>query len=140
MQQRPNTVSRDMLRPSIIKNTNLFTKEANLELCGDNTSWAHGGYGESNSGIVFRVTDTPCVTRDSQTVITTNHKLHEMLTSWTKKAPLEVRYITEQLLPMVNEEAVDASDSDDGKGKDKGDIDNNKQQQIFREAATTLHL
>jgi hypothetical protein len=45
----------DYIYKRIINNTNLFTNEADLDLCGDKTSWAHGGYGEPNSGIVFRV-------------------------------------------------------------------------------------
>jgi hypothetical protein len=43
----------DFIYKTIINNTNLFTKEADLDLCGDHISWAHGGYGESNLGLSF---------------------------------------------------------------------------------------
>jgi hypothetical protein len=52
-----------------INNTNLFIKEADFDFYREKTSWDHGGYGESNSGIVFRVIGKPQVTHGSQTVI-----------------------------------------------------------------------
>jgi hypothetical protein len=62
----------DYMYKTIINNTNLFTKEVDMDLCGDETSWAHGGYGESNSGIVFCVIGKPDVTLCGQTVIMSN--------------------------------------------------------------------
>jgi hypothetical protein len=56
----------DYIYKTIINSTIFFTKEADLDLCGDETSWAHGGYGESNSGIVFCVIGKPRVTRGGQ--------------------------------------------------------------------------
>jgi hypothetical protein len=35
----------DFIYKTIINNTNFFTKEADLDLCGDKTSLAHGGCG-----------------------------------------------------------------------------------------------
>jgi hypothetical protein len=38
----------DYIYKTIMNHTNLFTKEVDLDLCGDETSWDHGGYGGSN--------------------------------------------------------------------------------------------
>jgi hypothetical protein len=116
----------DYIYKTIINNANLFTKEADLDLCGDETSWAHGGYGKSNTtGIVFRVIGKSRVTHGGQTVIMYyvsctqphayihRHKLHDAPAGWIKQGPLEFRRVMNQLVPMIKYEASDSDDDDD---------------------------
>jgi hypothetical protein len=76
--------------------------------------WADGGYGESNSGIVFSVIGKSRVTHEGQTVIMSDvsrtrprayihrHKLHDAPTGWTKQGPLELRRVMDQLVQMIS--------------------------------------
>ena len=36
-------------------NVNAITKYANLDLCGDESTWGYGGFGEKGSGMISRV-------------------------------------------------------------------------------------
>ena len=56
----------------IIENCNAFTEKADLDLTGDETTFAHNSYGEPNSGLVSRVIGKPNVTKGMQTVLVCN--------------------------------------------------------------------
>ena len=53
----------------IIENCNAFTKRADLDLTGDETTFGHNAYGEPKSGLVSRIIGKPHVTRGMQTVL-----------------------------------------------------------------------
>jgi hypothetical protein len=42
----------NMIFDVIISNVNYLTKEAALDMCGDETTYAHEGYGEADLGLV----------------------------------------------------------------------------------------
>jgi hypothetical protein len=52
-----------------VGNTNAITKKAELDLCGNETTCGHGGFGEAGSGILARRQGKPGVTFGRQTVI-----------------------------------------------------------------------
>ena len=92
----------DMLYKTLVHNVNAITKTAALDLCGDETTWGHGGYGEAGSGLCGRITGKPGITKGGQIVILSDvgsvrphaymhhHKLHEKPTGWTAMGPIEV--------------------------------------------------
>ncbi len=41
-----------MIYNFLIENLNAITEEAELDLCGNETTWGHGGYGEAGSGLI----------------------------------------------------------------------------------------
>ena len=59
----------DMIFDVQIFNVNQMTQEADLDLCGDETTWAHMGFGESGTGLLGRILNKPGVTKGGQTVI-----------------------------------------------------------------------
>ena len=94
-------------------NINAVTETADLDLCGDETTCGHGGYGEADSGILARRMNKPGVTFGMQTVLvsdvhrnrprayTHRHKVWEKEVGWTKEGPREVKRLIEMLEPMV---------------------------------------
>jgi hypothetical protein len=58
-----------MIFDVIISNINYLTKEAALDMCGDETTYAHEGYGEVDLGLVRLIMGKPGVTRGGQIVI-----------------------------------------------------------------------
>jgi hypothetical protein len=79
----------DMIFDVLVHNTNAITKHACLDLCGDETSWAHQGYAEKGTGIVDNIIGKPGVNKGGQSVLISDvdwirprayvhrHKLHE---------------------------------------------------------------
>eukprot|EP00957_Ditylum_brightwellii_P080553 6127482-Ditylum_brightwellii.AAC.2 len=69
----------------------------NLDLCGDETTFWHNGYGEAGSGIVGQVRDEPGVTKGGQIILLSDvsrvrscaylhcHNLHKLPPGWTVK-------------------------------------------------------
>eukprot|EP00957_Ditylum_brightwellii_P067904 5155117-Ditylum_brightwellii.AAC.1 len=53
----------DYLFDVICHNVNVIMCYADLDLCGDETTFGHNGYGEPGSGIFGRVRDTPGVSK-----------------------------------------------------------------------------
>ena len=54
----------------MVNNCNAITKYADLDLCGDETTFSHMGYGEPNTGLLKRLGQTkPGATRGMQTVM-----------------------------------------------------------------------
>ena len=111
----------DLIYKVIVNNVNNITKHASLDLCGDETTWGHAGYGEAGSGITGRIMNKPGISKGGQIVVVTDsnrirprayrhrHKLHKMPDEWTLSGQCEVRDIVEQLLPHVDGEPTDPS-------------------------------
>ena len=111
----------DLIFKVIVNNVNNITKYASLDLCGDETTWGHAGYGEAGSGITGRIMNKPGISKGGQIVVITDsnrirprayihrHKLHTMPDNWTLTGQSEVRNIVEQLLPHVEGEPADPS-------------------------------
>jgi hypothetical protein len=103
----------DMLWDVIFANVNAITKHAELDLCGDETTWGHGGFGEAGSGLVGRIMGKPGISKGGQIVMISDvnrirprayvhrHKLHTKAPGWTTQGPFEVRMIMEMITPMI---------------------------------------
>ena len=59
----------DMIYRTIVDNVIALTGHAEMDLTGDETSWAHQGYGESGSNLVKRIQNKPGVSKGGQTVL-----------------------------------------------------------------------
>jgi hypothetical protein len=59
----------DLIYKVIIANTIALTKNADLDLTIDETSWGHQGYGEKGGGNLFRIMNKPGVSKGGQLVI-----------------------------------------------------------------------
>jgi hypothetical protein len=98
----------------------IITKRCDLDMCGDETSWGHQGFGESGTGIVGQILCKPGISKGGQTIIISDvhrlrprayvhrHKCHEY--AFGQKGPSEVKMIYEQLellmKPVVTETAA----------------------------------
>jgi hypothetical protein len=51
----------DMLYNVLIENLNAITEEAELNLCGDETTRGHGRFGEASSGLIGQIINKPGV-------------------------------------------------------------------------------
>jgi hypothetical protein len=109
----------DMLYDVLIENLNAITEEAELDLCGDETTWGHGGFGEAGSGLIGRIINKPGVTKGGQIVMISDvhrirpraflhrHKLHVKPPGWTQQGPFEVKTLLETLNGLVDGEPGD---------------------------------
>ena len=61
-----------MIYNTIIKNTNSITEAADLDQCGDETTWGHGGYGEAGIGLVERIMGKMGISEGGHIVITSD--------------------------------------------------------------------
>ena len=106
-----------MLFDVIIHNVNAVSARADLDQCGDETTFGHNGFGEPGSGLWSRLTGKPGVTKGGQTVIVLDrswmrprayshrHKLHTPPNGFTSaQGPCEARRIAEMIKPMVEKE------------------------------------
>ncbi len=59
----------DFIYEVITSNVRALTKNAELDLTGDETTWGFQGYGEKGAKVVYRVKGKPGVTKGGQTVI-----------------------------------------------------------------------
>ena len=59
----------DYIWKTLIHNVNALTKEADLDQCIDETSWATASPGEKGSGITGRIQNKPGVNKGGQTVV-----------------------------------------------------------------------
>ena len=101
----------DLVFKCLVNNVNAVTKRACLDACGDETTFAHNGYGEAGSDLVKLVKGKPGVTRGMQTVLLMDtdwlrprahvhrHKLHD--SPFSLGGPAEARMLCEQLEPMI---------------------------------------
>ena len=62
----------DMLFDVITHNVNAITLCADLDGCGDETTFPYQGYGEAGSGLVQRIKKKPGVTKGAQLVMVTD--------------------------------------------------------------------
>jgi hypothetical protein len=106
----------DFLYKVIIDNVNALTRKAGSDLTGDETSWGHGGYGETGSGICKKLKGKPGISKGGQTVIVSDldwirprayvhrHNLHVKPAGFTVMGQVEVKMIMDKLAPMVEGE------------------------------------
>jgi hypothetical protein len=59
----------DYIFKCIINNINELSHSSDLHLCGDETTWAHNGFGEAGTGLLNRVMGKPGVTKSGQIVL-----------------------------------------------------------------------
>ena len=104
----------DMIYDVITSNVRVLTKNAELDLTGDETTWGFGGYGEKGAKVVYRVKGKPGVTKGGQTVLVSavnrirpywyQHR-HNMTARYgpgfTGEGPSEVRSCIDALEKMI---------------------------------------
>jgi hypothetical protein len=85
----------DYIYKCIINNINELSYSSDLDLCGDETTWAHNGYGEASTGVLTQVMDKPGVTKGGQSVLISDayhdqarahlhwHKCHKQILGFT---------------------------------------------------------
>jgi hypothetical protein len=56
----------DYIYRTIIDNLNALTERAKLDLCGDETTYSHMGFGEPGSGLVARIMGKPGISKGGQ--------------------------------------------------------------------------
>jgi hypothetical protein len=103
----------DYIYRTIIDNLNSLTERAELDLCGDETTYGHMGFGEPGSGLVARIMGKPGISKGGQIVLVSDasrnrpriymhrHKCHEKYDGWTKQGPAEVRRLMEIITPRI---------------------------------------
>ena len=112
----------DYAYKAVIHNLNAFTYEADADLCGDETSMAHMGYGEGGgSGLNSQIYNKPGITHGMQTVLLCDatrkrpraylhrHNLHppfedkiqDKKDGWTMNGPKEVRRIVDSIESLI---------------------------------------
>jgi hypothetical protein len=103
----------DYIFKCIIYNINELSHSADLDLCGDETTWAHNGFGESGTGLLTRVMGKPGVTKGGQIVLVSDayrnrpraylhrHKCHAPIPGFTRQGPMEVRMVMEDMKCLV---------------------------------------
>jgi hypothetical protein len=83
----------DFIYKCLIRNINEMTQFAELDLCDDETTCGHGGFGEADSGILPRRQNKPGITFGIQTVIISDVQGHTRICKkpdgWGKEAPLK---------------------------------------------------
>jgi hypothetical protein len=109
----------DYIFKCIINNINELSHSSDLDLCGDETTWAHNGFGEAGTGLLARVMGKPGVTKGGQIVLLSDayrnrpraylhrHKCHPPIAGFTRQGPMEVRMVMEDLKHLVEGEEAD---------------------------------
>jgi hypothetical protein len=59
----------DLIYKVLVHNVNAITQRCGLDMCGDETSWGHQGFGEAGTGIVGQILGKPGISKGGQTVI-----------------------------------------------------------------------
>jgi hypothetical protein len=106
----------DLIWKVLVHNVNAISFSVELDLCGDETTFGHGGYGEQGSGLWSKLLNKP-FTKGGQTVLVSDvhrvrprayshrHKLHtipEYAKDWSAaQGPLEAARIATMIKPMV---------------------------------------
>jgi len=108
----------DLIYSTMVNNINTLTKYADLDVCMDETSYAVGGYGEANSGLIGKILGKPNCNRGGQICIAVDmhrfrprayvhrHKLHEKNLPFTGDGPNELRMILNKLELMVQDSST----------------------------------
>ena len=106
----------DYIFRTIVDNLNALTLRAELDLCGDETTYGHMGFGEPGSGLVARIMGKPGISKGGQIVLvsdasrnrprmyTHRHKCHEKFDGWNKQGPSEVRRLMQIITPRIEGE------------------------------------
>ena len=99
----------DLILKVLVHNVGAMTLVAESDQCIDETTWAHNGFGEAQSGLVKLVLNKPGVTKGGQVVMSTDvhrfrprayvhrHSCHEAVEKW-KGGPNEIRMLVNQML------------------------------------------
>jgi hypothetical protein len=109
----------DYIYKCIINNINELSYSSDLDLCGDETTWAHNGFGEAGTGLLTRVMGKPGVTKGGQIVLISDayrnrpraylhrHKCHPPIPGFTRQGPMEVRVMMDDLKALCQGEEGD---------------------------------
>jgi len=109
----------DYLWKTIVHNVNAVTKQAYLNLTGDETSWGHQGWGEPGSGLVKRILNKPGVCKGGQIVLLCDqdriqpceyvhqHKLWDKPAGFTAEGPNEARMLIDKIDDMIIGESME---------------------------------
>ena len=101
----------DMIYDTIVSNVNAISKTADLDLCGDETTYPHEGYGPPESGLVQGINGKPGVSHGGQIVIVSDvhrirprayvhrHKCHPK--TFSAQGPNEVKLMLDRLDPLI---------------------------------------
>ena len=66
----------DYIYNTLVNNVIALTLRAEMDLSGDETSWAHGGFGESGAGVIGRIMNKPGVSKGGQTcIVSATHRI-----------------------------------------------------------------
>ena len=107
----------DLIYKVIVHNTNALSLRAELDQCGDETTWAFMGYGER--GLINRIAGKPGVTKGGQIVLSSDvsrnrvrayvhrHNFHPRPDGFTVQGNNEVRMIAEMLREKLCKEEGD---------------------------------
>jgi hypothetical protein len=105
----------DMIYNNQVSNVNWISAKAGDDLCGDESTWGFGGYGESGTGLVSLILGKPGITKGGQVVLVTDtdrlrprayvhrHKLSPRDNGFTQQGPNEVRIISEKIKAMIDD-------------------------------------
>jgi len=104
----------DYMLDTLVKNTNYFTDQAEMDLTVDETSWSFGGFAEALAKLVFKVYGKPGVSRGGQIVCaidrtrcrirayTHRHGCHPSFgKGWGAEGPSELRRLVDKLEKLV---------------------------------------
>ena len=106
----------DYVFKCLVENTNAITEKAGLDLCGDETTFGHMGYGPRDTDLLKRQKGK-MVTKGAQIVVVTDvdrirprayihrHKCHDF--EWSAKGPSEVKLLWDRLKPLVYDPTPD---------------------------------
>jgi hypothetical protein len=107
----------DYIFKCIIINMNELSHSSDLDLCGDETTWAHNGFGKAGTGLLVQVMGKPGVTKGGQIVLLSDayhnnqrreylhhHKYHPPITGFMQQVPMEVCMEMEDLKHLVKGE------------------------------------
>jgi hypothetical protein len=110
----------DYIFKCIINDINELSHSSDPNLCGDETTWVHNGFGEAGTGLLTRVMGKPGVTKGGQIVLVSDayrnrpraylhrHKCHRPpIAGFTRQGPMEVRMIMEDMKRLVTGEEAD---------------------------------
>ena len=101
----------------------VLVEEANLDLCGDGTSWNTTSYGEAGSVLTQKVNNKPVVTKGVQPVLLRDvnytrpcvymhiHRLHRKPSGWGSMGKIQVKNLMEDLKPMIQVKGGDKKSS-----------------------------
>ena len=103
----------DYVFNTVVHNTNCLTLYASLDLVGDESSYAHQGHGETDTGLVSLIRNKPSVSKGMQTVIVSDveyirpraylhrHRMNKKFDGLSYEGPNEVRLIWEEQLSQL---------------------------------------